>query len=64
MKYPFAHAFVEGVTIAAYTKSVEWLEAVKYYIQENKRVFKEYFETHFPQLKVVNSDSTYVVGGL
>ena len=46
LKYPFAHAFVEGVTIAAYTKSVEWLEAVKYYIQENKRIFKEYFETH------------------
>ena len=61
LKYPFAHAFVEGVTIAAYTKSVEWLEAVKYYIQENKRIFKEYFETHFPQLKVVNSDSTYVM---
>ena len=61
LKYPFAHAFVEGVTIAAYTKSIEWLEAVKYYIQENKRIFKEYFETHFPQLKVVNSDSTYVM---
>ena len=24
-------------------------------------LFKEYFETHFPQLKVVNSDSTYVM---
>ena len=61
LKYPFAHAFVEGITIAAYTKSIEWLEAVKYYIEENKRLFREYFETHFPQLKVVASDATYVM---
>ena len=61
LKYPFAHAFVEGVTIAAYTKSIEWLDAVKYYIEENKRIFREYFEKHFPQLKVVNSDATYVM---
>ena len=47
LKYPFAHAFVEGVTIAAYTKSVEWLEAVKYYIQENKRVLKNILKRIF-----------------
>lgn len=61
LKYPFAHAFVEGVTIAAYTKSMDWLDAVKHYIQENKRIFKEYFEENLPQLKVVDSDATYVM---
>lgn len=61
LKYPFAHAFAEGVTIAAYTQSDEWLEAVKFYIQNNKNYFIEYFEKHFPQLKVIESDATYVV---
>lgn len=61
LKYPFAHAFAECVTIAAYTQSDEWLEAVKYYIQKNKDYFKEYFEKNLPQLKVTESDSTYVM---
>ena len=61
LKYPFAHAFVEGVTIAAYTKSDEWLEAVRYYIQDNKALFKNYFEEHLPELKVISSDATYLM---
>lgn len=61
MKYPFAHAFVETTTKAAYCESDYWLEDVKKYINENKNIFIDYVKQHIPALKIAQTDATYLV---
>ncbi|MEF9953104.1 MAG: PatB family C-S lyase [Clostridium sp.] len=61
MMYPFAHAFAEAVTIGAYKESEKWLCEVLEYINENRKVFIQFFQEKLPKIKIAQSDSTYLI---
>lgn len=55
------NAFAIQAAIAAFTKGAQWLEALREYIQENKRVVKTFLERELPQISVVSMDVTYLL---
>lgn len=54
------NAFSYDPVIAAYTKCGYWVDAMREYVWENKRVLKEFIENEIPQIKYVDSDATYL----
>ncbi len=54
-------AFAAPVTLAAFNESGEWLDELREYICENKRVFREYVNENIPQLSVCESNSNYLL---
>jgi len=55
------NAFAMTATIAAFTKGDAWLDALREYIQENKREVVAFLKEHLPKLKVVSLDVTYLL---
>ncbi|PWF99693.1 MalY/PatB family protein [Levilactobacillus bambusae] len=51
---------IEG-TIAAYTQSSEWLDALLTYLHGNKRLLNQFISENLSELTVVPSDATYLV---
>jgi cystathionine beta-lyase len=47
--------------IAAYTKGGQWLDELRAYIAENRRIFTEYLQKEIPNLRVVSKDATYLL---
>lgn len=47
--------------IAAYTQGEGWLDQAIAYVQENKAFVNEFFASHIPQIKVMDSEGTYLV---
>lgn len=50
---------VEGL-IAAYNEGGEWLDALNDYLDENYKYLRERFRKEMPQLKVCDSEATYL----
>lgn len=48
-------------TIAAFTKGEPWLNELTQYLAENKRVVLDFINEKLPEIKVVNSDATYLL---
>ncbi|AEX85871.1 cystathionine beta-lyase [Marinitoga sp. 1135] len=46
---------------AAYKHGKDWLNEVMEYIEENYKFVKSYFEKNIPQVKVIDSDGTFLV---
>lgn len=55
------NAFAAVAAVAAFTKGEKWLDELRKYIAENKRIAAEYISTHIPSLKVLSSDATYLL---
>ena len=55
------NAFALSASIAAYKESDEWLDELVDYIEDNKRVAKEYIKDNIPQLSVPASSATYLL---
>ena len=55
------NAYAMDATIAAFTKGEAWLDALRNYIEENKRLVIEYMESELPILHVILSEATYLV---
>lgn len=55
------NAFAIEALIAAYNQGEEWLEQLKSYLHANYQYLKEFFATHFPLLKVLPLEATYLV---
>lgn len=55
------NAFAIQAAIAAFTKGADWLDALREYIQENKRVVKRFLEKELPEITVVSMDVTYLL---
>lgn len=55
------NAFAIQAAIAAFTKGADWLDALREYIQENKRVVKAFLEKELPKITVVSMDATYLL---
>lgn len=45
----------------AFGKSGEWLDELREYIFENKKVVFEFFKTRLPEIKVINGGATYLM---
>lgn len=48
-------------TIAAFNYGAEWLDQLREYIYENKKVCQEYMEKNIPDVYMVPSDATYLL---
>ena len=55
------NAFSVQATIAAYTQSGGWLDALREYIFENKRVVIAFLRNNLPQIRLVPSEATYLL---
>lgn len=55
------NAFAIDALIAAYNEGDEWLEQLKAYLAANYSYLKDFFTAHFPGLKVLPLEATYLV---
>ena len=55
------NAFAIDVAVAAFTKGEVWLDELRAYISENKRVAATYIKENIKELTVIPSDATYLL---
>ena len=55
------NTFACGVAIAAFTKGASWLDALRDYLFENKRIVREYLQENLPKVHLVPSEATYLL---
>lgn len=55
------NAIAMEATIAAFTKGEKWLNELRYYIEENKKVAEKFIESELPELYIVPSHATYLL---
>ncbi|BBF43086.1 aspartate aminotransferase [Lachnospiraceae bacterium KM106-2] len=55
------NSFAITATVAAFTKGAGWLDALRDYIFENKRVVAEFIENELSDIKLVPSEATYLL---
>jgi len=48
-------------TVAAFNKGEEWLDQLRDYIYENKKLCQEYIEQNIPEIYLVPSEATYLL---
>lgn len=56
---PNSFAIVSAV--AAYNEGAEWLDAVREYIYENKKLVRKFVAENIPSIKIIPSDATYLL---
>ncbi|MBR4733989.1 MAG: aminotransferase class I/II-fold pyridoxal phosphate-dependent enzyme [Lachnospiraceae bacterium] len=55
------NTFACGVAVAAFTKGGPWLDALREYLSENKRIVREFLEEKLPMVHLVSSEATYLL---
>ncbi|MBQ0043380.1 MAG: pyridoxal phosphate-dependent aminotransferase [Lachnospiraceae bacterium] len=55
------NAFAADVAIAAFNNGEEWLEELRGYLAENRRIAEEYIAEEIPALSVVIGEATYLL---
>lgn len=55
------NAFAVDATVAAFREGGAWLDALRDYLQQNKKTVKEYIQKEIPQIKVGSLDATYLL---
>lgn len=55
------NAFATVAAVAAFEKGEKWLDELREYIDENKRIAAEYINSSIPHIKVQKSDATYLL---
>lgn len=55
------NAFAVDATVAAFGEGGAWLDALREYLQQNKKTVKEYIQKEIPQIKVGSLDATYLL---
>lgn len=55
------NSFAVQAAIAAFTKGGEWLDALREYLAENKRIAAEFIAANLPAIKPVASNATYLM---
>ncbi len=55
------NAFACDVAIAAFTKGEEWLDELRDYLGENRRIAEAYVNEAIPKLKAVHAEATYLL---
>lgn len=54
------NAFAVDATIAAFNEGGEWLDELREYLFENKRIVSEFLKERVPEIKAVPSEATYL----
>lgn len=55
------NAFAMAATIAAFSEGEDWLDELREYIWDNRRMVEEYIRTELPKIKVVQGEATYLL---
>ncbi|MCD8390917.1 MAG: PatB family C-S lyase [Firmicutes bacterium] len=55
------NAFAVTAAVAAYTRGGEWLDELRAYIAENRRIVDNFIASEIPDLYLVPSDATYLL---
>ncbi|MGN0297657.1 MAG: MalY/PatB family protein [Lachnospiraceae bacterium] len=55
------NAFAITATVAAFTKGEAWLEELRSYLWENRRIAEEYLAAEWNELKPVKAEATYLM---
>ena len=55
------NVFAQAATIAAFTKGADWLDEMRQYVFENRKIVEEYVAKEIPGISVVKGDATYLV---
>ena len=55
------NSFACIAAIAAFSEGVEWLDALRGYISENRKRVYEFVKNEIPEISVVKSDATYLL---
>ena len=53
-------AFAPIATIAAFTKGGPWLDELRGYLAENKKLFEDFLRTELPQIRLIEGHATYL----
>lgn len=55
------NAFAVDAAVAAFTQGEAWLDALRNYVQANRRKVTEYVQAQIPGIQVVSSEATYLL---
>lgn len=55
------NVFAAEAAIAAFTRGTDWLDALRVYLAENKRLAADYIRGQIPGVKLVSSQATYLL---
>ena len=55
------NAFAVEAAVAAFTRGADWLDALRDYLYENKKLAEEYIEKEIPDVRAVASQATYLL---
>lgn len=55
------NVFAVTAAVAAFTKGRKWLEELREYLQENKRLVVDFLKRELPEFHVVSTDATYLL---
>lgn len=55
------NAFAVQGAVSAFTKGMPWLEELRTYIWENRKMIEQFVKEEIPSLKTIKSDATYLI---
>ncbi|MCD8314830.1 MAG: pyridoxal phosphate-dependent aminotransferase [Firmicutes bacterium] len=55
------NSFAECVAVAAFNECGEWLDELRQYIYENKKITEKFISENIPEIKATSSDATYLM---
>ncbi len=55
------NAFAVGAAVAAFEKGESWLDELRQYLYENKRLVRTFVKERIPRISVVSSSATYLL---
>lgn len=55
------NSFAVWAAVAAYNRGAEWLDGLRKYIDENRRIVSEFIQNKIPKIKLVKSEATYLL---
>lgn len=55
------NAFAVQGAVSAFTKGMPWLEELRTYIWENRKMVEQFVKEEIPSLKTIKSDATYLI---
>lgn len=55
------NSFAVTAAVAAFEKGEAWLDALRQYLQENKKAVQDYLKKELPELTVVSTEATYLL---
>ena len=55
------NSFAVQAAVAAFTRGADWLDALREYIDKNRRITAEFIKKEIPQITYVPSEATYLL---